>query len=64
MGSRLILQNLVSSTSVKNVRGECKSHILNILEVHTPLNHRKYIELLSLIGRNKRVVFSFIRDRL
>ena len=38
--------------------------ISNILGVLTPLNTGRYLGLPSLIGRNKRVIFAFLRERM
>ena len=48
----------------RNVRNEWRQHISDILGVHFLLNHGRYLGFPSLIERNKRVVFSFIRDRI
>ncbi|KAJ6986121.1 hypothetical protein NC653_023893 [Populus alba x Populus x berolinensis] len=41
---------------------ECRQHISDILGVHSLLNHGRYLDFPSLIRRNKRIVFSFIRN--
>ncbi|KAJ6897204.1 hypothetical protein NC651_023160 [Populus alba x Populus x berolinensis] len=43
---------------------ECRQHILDILGVHSLLNHGRYLDFPSLFKRNTRVVFSFIRNRM
>ena len=48
----------------KNASSLDRDFISNILGVSTPLNTRRYLGLLSLIGKSKRVVFGFLRDRL
>ena len=48
----------------RNASSLDRDFISNILGVSTPLNTRRYLGLLSLIGKSKRAVFGFLRDRL
>ena len=47
-----------------NVLEDLRSNISNILGVHAPLNTGRYLGLPSLIGRNKRAIFAFLRERM
>ena len=47
-----------------NVSEDLKSNISNILGVHAPLNTGRYLGLPSLIGRNQKVIFAFLRERM
>lgn len=48
----------------KNVEDGVKTEIADILGVHQSLNTGRYLGLPSLIGRGKREVFAYIRERL
>lgn len=47
-----------------NVRTDKQEELKNILEVHNDLSGGKYLGLPSLIGRSKKKVFTFLKDRL
>ncbi|XP_021621434.1 uncharacterized protein LOC110621459 [Manihot esculenta] len=47
-----------------NVVSSVRSNISNILDVHSPLSHSAYLGLPSLIGRNKKAVFDFLKERM
>ena len=47
-----------------NVYETLRLSISKRLRVFTPLNTGKYMGLPSLIGRNKRVIFAFLRERI
>lgn len=48
----------------KNVLLHDREVISTLLRVSTPLNTGQYLGLPSLIGRSKREVFAFLRDKL
>lgn len=48
----------------RNVREADKHHIAQILDVRITLGTGKYLGLPSLVGQNKKGVFSFIKDRV
>ena len=48
----------------KMVSHKVKEDISRILTVSNPLDTGKYLGLLSLVGKNKRQVFGFLRDKL
>lgn len=47
-----------------NVRRDKQLELSNILEVHNDLSDGRYLGLPSLIGRSKKKVFNFIKDRV
>lgn len=47
-----------------NMATNLQHSLCNILGVHQPLNTGKRIGLPSLIGRSKKSIFSFLKDRL
>lgn len=47
-----------------NVRRDKQDEIKNILGVHNDLSTGHYLGLSSLIGRSKKAVFSFLKERL
>ncbi|XP_065855885.1 uncharacterized protein [Euphorbia lathyris] len=47
-----------------NVKMEQRMAISNILQIQAPLDTGRYLGLPSLIGRSKRVIFGFLKDRL
>ncbi|XP_021603132.1 uncharacterized protein LOC110608230 [Manihot esculenta] len=47
-----------------NVVSSIRSNISNILDVHSPLSHSAYLGLPSLIGRNKKAIFGFLKERM
>lgn len=49
-----------SSNFPSNVR----DHISSVLDVHNSIDHGRYLGWPSLIGRNKKNMFSFLKDRL
>lgn len=62
-GKRLIIKNQVFFFSA-NVRRDKQLEIKNILEVHNDLKDSNYLGLPSLIGRSKKSVFNFIKERV
>lgn len=48
----------------KNVRDSVKQEIANLLEVRITMGTGKYLRLPSLVGRVKKGVFSFIKERV
>lgn len=48
----------------RNVPDDVKHHIANLLDVRITLGTGKYLGLPSLVGRDKKGVFSFIKDRV
>ena len=47
-----------------NVLDSLRRFISNCLGVSAPLNTGKYMGLSSLIGRNKKAIFEYLRERL
>ena len=47
-----------------NVSMADRSRFIDLLGVHSPLNMGKYLGLPSLIGRNKRITFRHLRERI
>ncbi|XP_071722621.1 uncharacterized protein [Rutidosis leptorrhynchoides] len=47
-----------------NVEDESAATIKDILGVNIPLDHGRYFGLPSLIGKNKKQIFSFLKERL
>lgn len=47
-----------------NVRRDKQQEIKGVLEVHNELRNSKYLGLPSLIGRSKKAVFNFIKERV
>lgn len=45
-----------------NVTADLREDISNCLQVLVPLNTSKYLGLPSLIGRNKKSVFAYLKD--
>ncbi|XP_073121019.1 uncharacterized protein [Henckelia pumila] len=52
-----------SISSSANVSNELKNTLCEVLGVNYTTNHGKYLGLPSLIGRNKREVFDFIKEK-
>ncbi|GAU20068.1 hypothetical protein TSUD_381600 [Trifolium subterraneum] len=48
----------------RNTEANCRSFINNILGVVESMGHGKYLGLPSMIGRDKKSIFSFIKDRI
>ncbi|WCJ29809.1 Retrovirus-related Pol polyprotein from type-1 retrotransposable element R2 [Euphorbia peplus] len=48
----------------KNVSSEMRANIRNFLEVKEVDSFQRYLGMPSLIGRSKKQIFSFIRDRI
>ena len=47
-----------------NTSQELKDEIINILGSMQDLNHEKYLGLLSIIGRSKKLVFDKIKEKV
>lgn len=47
-----------------NVRVDKQQEMKNLLEVHNDLSEGKYMGLPSFVGKNKKRVFGFIKDRI
>ena len=47
-----------------NTREDRKVEVCNVLDVYITNDHGIYLGLPSLIGRNKKAIFSFIKERL
>lgn len=47
-----------------NVRTDKQSEIKNILQVHNGIGNSKYLGLPSLIGKSKKPVFSYLKDKI
>lgn len=47
-----------------NARVDKQNDIKNLLEVHSDLSTGKYLGLPSLIGRSKKQVFNFLKERM
>ncbi|XP_075504628.1 uncharacterized protein LOC142542068 [Primulina tabacum] len=47
-----------------NVHQDVKNNVSSILGVNSPLDTGKYLGLPSLIGRRKKMVFSYIKERI
>lgn len=47
-----------------NIRRDKQQSIQDILEVHTDLRNDKYLGLPSLVGRSRKAVFSFVKERV
>jgi len=48
----------------KNTSEEDKEAIKNVFQVTTTIGNGKYLGMPSIIGRNKRAVFGYLRDRV
>ena len=48
----------------RNINQGIQDKIVTILEVTNPLNTGRYLGLPSLVGRSKRQIFGFLRDKL
>lgn len=46
-----------------NVKREMQLEISNILEVHNEITDSKYLGLPSLVGRSKKRVFGYLKDK-
>lgn len=47
-----------------NVQNDLRTNISGILDAHNSLQDSKYLELPSLIGKSKKNVFNFLKDRV
>lgn len=47
-----------------NVRRDKQEEVTGILGVSTAIDDSKYLNLLSLVGRSKKKVFGFIKDKV
>lgn len=47
-----------------NTPSNLKNYIRNIFGIYNPIDHGRYLGLLSLNCRGKRVVFAFMKDAL
>lgn len=47
-----------------NVRRDKQQEIKKVLEVHNELRNSKYLGLPSLVGRSKKAVFNFVKERV
>lgn len=47
-----------------NIRTDKHAEIKNILQVHTDIGNSKYLGLPSLIGKSKKSVFSYLKDKI
>ncbi|KAK5770311.1 hypothetical protein PVK06_046461 [Gossypium arboreum] len=47
-----------------NVKQDVGVSICQVLGVSLSLDHDRYLELPLFVGRNKKQIFSFVRDRL
>lgn len=47
-----------------NVTYDIMDVICRILEVHSPLDHDRYLGLPSLIGRSEKAIFSYLKERV
>lgn len=53
-----------SSTFFSKHTADVHKHRLNaILGVHNPIDHGRYLDLPSLVGRNKKQIFAFLRRK-
>lgn len=47
-----------------NIAPKVKFAVTSLLEVSTPLNTGRCLGLPSLIGRNKKSIFAYVKDRM
>ncbi|XP_074346258.1 uncharacterized protein LOC141685032 [Apium graveolens] len=47
-----------------NVRTDKQAEIKNILQVHNDIGNSKYLGLPSLIGKSKKSVFNYLKDKI
>ncbi|KAL8511165.1 hypothetical protein ACS0TY_017839 [Phlomoides rotata] len=59
----LTIQNMGCFFS-KNVEDGLREVIKDIFGVHNSINTGRYLGLASLVGRNKREIFNYIKERL
>ena len=48
----------------RNMPSDLKEAICSYLQVPMTENHGKYLGLPSIVGKNKKTIFSFIKDRV
>lgn len=48
----------------RRVSENLKHSITNIMDIQVVLGTSKYLGLPSMIGRNRRAVFSYVKDRV
>ena len=53
-----------STTFNTNVDAQTKVTVCNIFQIQAEHNHRKYLGLPTLIGRNKKEVFTYVKESL
>lgn len=47
-----------------NTRDDVKQSIMSYFDVYSIIDTKKYLDLSSLIGKKKKVIFGFLKDRL
>ena len=47
-----------------NVHAQLKEEICSFIQISRTTDHGNYLGLPSLVGRNKKAIFSFIKDKV
>lgn len=48
----------------RKVGVDTRGQLANVFSVHNPLNNGHYLGLSSLVGRDKKHIFNYVKERL